>query len=152
MEIRKVFRAEIAHRLSRAYTTRCLGVHGHSYKFEIFVKSDTLDENEMVMDFKLLKERANKFLDCFDHTLLIEEDDSFLVQNASALNPRYMIVPYNTTAENISSHIYSQLKKLGLPINKVIVHETEDGCAICEEENMIDLSKVYFSEALGFIA
>lgn len=150
MTIRKLFKAEVAHRLTSAYTKRCLGLHGHSYKFEVFIEADRLDSSEMVMDFKMLKERLYAFLDAFDHALLIDVKDAFLVENASKLNSRHIIVPYNPTAEMMALHIYLYAKKLGLDIQKTIVHETEGGCAICDnaEEISIDLNEVVFSEEL----
>lgn len=150
MTIRKLFRAEVAHRLTSAYTKRCLGIHGHSYKFEIFIESKELDSSWMVMDFKMLKERLYAFLDAFDHTLLIDAKDTFLVENAAKLNPRYIIVPYNPTAEMIALHIYLYAKSIGLNVQKTVVHETEGGCAICDsaEGLSINLKEVIFSKEL----
>ena len=65
----------------------------------------------MVLDFKLVKEKINALLDAFDHSLLIWDKDEFLVKNAKELNERYMIVPYNPTAELMALHIYKHIKK-----------------------------------------
>jgi len=153
MTIRKLFKAEVAHRLTSAYTKRCLGLHGHSYKFEVFIEADTLDRSQMVMDFKMLKEKLYIFLDAFDHSLLIDRNDSFLVQNAPLLNSRYIIVPYNPTAEMMALHIYLYAKDIGLNVQKTIVHETEGGCAICESgsDEELDIKSVIFSKELGDI-
>ncbi len=150
MIIRKLFRAEVAHRLISAYTKRCLGLHGHSYKFEIFIKKDHLNSDEMVMDFKKLKEKLYNFLDAFDHSIIISDKDGFLVKNASKLNSRYIIVPYNPTAEMMAVHIFLYAKKLGLSIYKVIVHETESGYASYKgkEDIKLELDKVIFSKEL----
>lgn len=149
MIIRKLFKAESAHRVLGAYTKKCRGIHGHSYKFEVFLESDSLDETHMVMDFKLLKEKLMQFMDAFDHSLIVYDQDAFLVEIAGKLNERYMIVPYNPTAEQFAVHIYDYAKNLGLAITKVIVHETETGCAIYEGgELSIDLDKVRFSSVL----
>jgi len=147
MIIRKSFKAEVAHRVSYAYTTRCQGVHGHSYVFEIFLEGQTQDQAQMLMDFKRLKDKFNSFMDAFDHTLLVWDEDKPLVEMAPALNERYMILPYNPTAEQMSRHIYYHGAAMGLPIHKVIVHETLTGYAEFsgDDDLTIDLSKVVFS-------
>ncbi|MFP4487646.1 MAG: 6-pyruvoyl trahydropterin synthase family protein [Campylobacterales bacterium] len=149
MVIRKLFKAECAHRVLGAYTQKCRGIHGHSYRFEVFLKGESLDCTEMVMDFKLLKEKLYSFMDAFDHSLIVYDKDEYLVSIAQNLNERYMIVPYNPTAEQFAVHIYMQAKALGLDIAKVIVHETDTGCAIYEGGDFsIELDRVVFSEAL----
>lgn len=148
MIIRKTFKAEIAHRVKNAYTTRCQGLHGHSYIFEVFLAGDTQDKAEMLCDFKLVKEKLNGFLDAFDHSLVIQDKDTFLVNNAEELNERYIIVPYNPTAEQMARHIYYQGKELVDNILKVIVHETKTGYAeFAGDDNIdIDLNKVIYSK------
>lgn len=148
MTIRKIFKAECAHRVLGAYTTKCRGLHGHSYKFEVFLSGDSLDCTHMVMDFKLLKEKLHKLMDAFDHTLVVWKDDTFLVEAAPNLNERYMIVPYNPTAEQFAVHIYSYTKKIGLDVSKVIVHETDTGCAIYEGGLEMDIDAVFYAKSL----
>jgi len=150
MIIRKLFKAELAHRVLHAYTTRCRGVHGHSYLFEVFLQGVTQDDAQMLMDFKLLKEKLNAFLDAFDHALLVWDQDPELIEMAPKLNSRYIILPYNPTAEQMARHIYYQAQTLGMPIHQVIVHETKTGYAQFsgDDEIVIDLSRVIFSEEL----
>ena len=150
MQIRKTFKAETAHRVADAYTTRCRGLHGHSYEFEIILKDTNLNNCGMVLDFKLVKEKINALLDAFDHSLLIWDKDEFLVKNAKELNERYMIVPYNPTAELMALHIYKHIKKM-YDVESVIVHETRTGYAKYSGEDInkdIDLDKVFISEAI----
>ena len=151
MIIRKLFKAEVSHRVRLAYSTRCQGLHGHSYLFEIFLRGVTQDDAQMLMDFKLLKEKLNRFLDAFDHCLLVWDQDTDLVKAAAMLNPRYILLPYNPTAEQMARHIYRQAQVLGLLIHKVIVHETATGYAEFSGDDDItfDLSKVIFSPELA---
>ena len=150
MIIRKLFKAEVAHRVRYAYTTRCQGLHGHSYLFEIFLTGQTQDNAQMLMDFKLLKDKLNAFLDSFDHSLLVWDEDTELVEMAPKLNSRYIILPYNPTAEQMARHIYYHAQGLQLPIHQVIVHETKTGYAqfAGDDEIQIDLTKVFFSPEL----
>ena len=148
MIIRKLFKAEASHRVAYSYTTRCQGLHGHSYLFEVFLKGEDQDQAQMLMDFKLLKDKFNNFMDSFDHTLMVWDQDQPLVEMAPSLNDRYMILPYNPTAEQMARHIYFEANSLGLPIHKTIVHETKTGFAEFSGDDpiQIDLSKVVFSK------
>ncbi|MDH5560288.1 MAG: 6-carboxytetrahydropterin synthase [Deltaproteobacteria bacterium] len=150
MIIRKTFKAEAAHRILHAYSEKCRGLHGHSYVFEILIKGETQDQAQMLMDFSLISNKMKDFLNAFDHSLLIWEEDRELVEIARILNPRFMILPYNVTAEQISRHIYYQGKKIGLPIHKVIVHETLTGYAEFsgDDQIQIQLDKVIVSPAI----
>lgn len=150
MIIRKLFKAEAAHRVSFAYTERCRGLHGHSYLFEIFIKGKTQDNAQMLLDFKYLKEKLNDFLDSFDHSLLIWDQDEELMKIGPKINSRYIILPYNSTAEQMSRHIYQYGIKQGLDMHKVIVHETKTGYAefTGDDEITIDIDKVQYSQAV----
>ena len=150
MIIRKTYKAEAAHRILYAYSEDCRGLHGHSYLFEIFIKGETQGKSQMLMDFSMISSKIKSFLNCFDHSLLIWEEDKELVEIGPNLNPRYIILPYNVTAEQISRHIFYQSKKIELPIHKVIVHETTTGYAEFsgDDQIKIDLDKVKFSPAI----
>ncbi|OGG99078.1 MAG: hypothetical protein A2600_00540 [Candidatus Lambdaproteobacteria bacterium RIFOXYD1_FULL_56_27] len=147
MIIRKLFKAEAAHRVAHSYTTRCQGLHGHSYLFEIFLAGQTQDQAQMLMDFKLLKDQFNNFIDSFDHTLMVWDQDQELVEMAPKLNARYMFLPYNPTAEQMARHIYAHAQEMGLPIHRVLVHETATGYAefAGDDPIKIDLKRVVFS-------
>ena len=150
MIIRKLFKAEIAHRVKNAYTESCRGLHGHSYIFEVFLQGKSQDNAQMLIDFSLIKEKFKKYLDAFDHSLLIWNEDKPLMDVAEILNPRRIIVPYNPTAEQMSRHIYYLGLSLKLPMHKVIVHETQTGFAEFsgDDDIRIELEKVEYSEAI----
>lgn len=40
-----------AHQLSLPYPSKCSRLHGHNWKIEVTLRSETLDENGMVLDF-----------------------------------------------------------------------------------------------------
>jgi len=102
------------------------------------------------MDFSLLSDKFRGFLDSFDHSILVWKEDKDLMELAPKLNPRYIFLPYNTTAEQLSRHIYYQGKKIGLPIHKVRVSETVTACAeyMGDDSITIDLDDVTFSQAV----
>ena len=150
MIIRKSFKAETAHRLVKAYTKRCYGLHGHSYIFEIYLKGDFQDDAQMLMDFTLVSENFKNLLDSFDHSIIAWNQDKELLDTLPNLNSRYVVVPYNTTSEQIARHIYFHGLKINLPMYKVIVHETKSSCAefMGDDSIKFDLNEVIFSQAV----
>jgi 6-pyruvoyltetrahydropterin/6-carboxytetrahydropterin synthase len=54
---------------------KCRFPHGHTRKVECVLRADTLDANEMVCDFKVVKELLGAFLDAYDHALCMNTDD-----------------------------------------------------------------------------
>lgn len=105
--IKKTLEISAAHQLTLNYESKCSNVHGHNWKIEVCCKSKTLDENGMVTDFSLVKERIKKVL---DHKMLNE------------------VLPYNPTAENIAGWICQQVPHC----YRVSVQESEGNVAIYE--------------------
>ncbi|MEA2101966.1 MAG: 6-carboxytetrahydropterin synthase QueD [Thermodesulfobacteriota bacterium] len=104
-----------AHRLV-GYKGNCERLHGHNYRVEIIVGSQTLDKMGIVMDFRRLKSLLKKTLDEMDHRFL-NDLDAFSEQNPSA--------------ENIARHIYHTIaEQIDAPVRleEVIVWENETSC------------------------
>jgi 6-pyruvoyltetrahydropterin/6-carboxytetrahydropterin synthase len=70
----KTFEVENGHMLSK-HPDACQFPHGHSRKVEFVLESDTLDDNEMVCDFKILKEVIHDYLMTLDHALCMNTED-----------------------------------------------------------------------------
>lgn len=104
-----------AHRL-RGYKGKCEALHGHNWKVEVFVQSQTLDKIGMVVDFHKLKALLKSILSKLDHKFLND------ITYFKKINP---------TSENIAKYIYDELcskdKKLGLA--KVTVWESDTSYA-----------------------
>jgi hypothetical protein len=61
--IRKLFKFENAHIVRGCSTQRCsFNIHGHSYKVEVLLESDYLDNGDMVYDFGLIKLRIKDLI------------------------------------------------------------------------------------------
>jgi 6-pyruvoyltetrahydropterin/6-carboxytetrahydropterin synthase len=73
-----------AHRL-RNYKGLCENLHGHNWKVEATVASETLDDAGMVIDFSILKHKIKQILDVLDHRYL-NEIDPFKDINPSSEN------------------------------------------------------------------
>ncbi|MFN3411404.1 MAG: 6-carboxytetrahydropterin synthase QueD [Exilispira sp.] len=100
----------------RNYKGKCENLHGHNYKIEIFVLSENLNNDEMVIDFTELKKIVKDILQDIDHKLINEID--FFKQN-------------NPTSENIAFYLFNEINKRlkegfkNLILEKVRVWETE---------------------------
>ena len=75
--IRKLFRFEAAHIVRGCSTDRCRwNIHGHSFKVELMLRSDTLDNAGMVMDFSLMKPWIKDLFESVDHSYLMWSQES----------------------------------------------------------------------------
>lgn len=123
--IRKKFKFEGAHILSDSYSKECQRIHGHSYVVELFLSTEKLNEDGMVIDFKKLKEIVNPIIQQWDHRLLIE--NGFDEISYKWTTP----VPFNPTAENMCKYLFDVIDQelpYGIEI-KVRIHETDTGYA-----------------------
>lgn len=103
MKIRKLYRIESAHIVKNAYSQRCShSYHGHSGVIEVFFKADELDNAGMIFDFGAMKRTVGSFLDMFDHSAHLWNEDEEGIKFFSSANERYIILPCNPTAENYS--------------------------------------------------
>lgn len=83
-EVRKRIEISAAHRLMLDYESKCTNLHGHNWIIDVFLRSETLNKNGMIMDFTEIK---RKIQDKFDHKVINDEVD------------------FNPTAENIAKYI-----------------------------------------------
>ena len=58
-----------AHRL-RYLRGRCEELHGHNWKIEVSVVSSSMNQEGIVLDFGVLKQKVEKILKSLDHTYL----------------------------------------------------------------------------------
>lgn len=98
-----------AHQLKLNYESKCSNLHGHNWWIVVYCKSEKLNENGMVIDFKHIK---NMVSDKLDHQNLNEVFD------------------FNPTAENIAKWICDNVPKC----YKVQVQESDGNVAIYEKD------------------
>ncbi|UCG81697.1 MAG: 6-carboxytetrahydropterin synthase, partial [Desulfobacterales bacterium] len=96
----------------------CENLHGHNWKIEIYVTSQTLNEAGIVIDFRVLKEQVNTIMADLDHKFL---NDLKAFKN------------HNPSSENIARYIAEQLAlSLNDPeikVSRVTAWESETSCA-----------------------
>lgn len=103
--IRKRLEIAGAHSLRLDYESKCQFLHGHNWIIMIYLCSETLDENGMIMDFKYIK---NKIEDKLDHNYIND------------------VVGCNPTAENMAKWICDEI---GEKCYRVSVQESEGNIA-----------------------
>lgn len=148
MIIRKTFKAETAHIVRGAYSTKCdKNLHGHSYLYELFLSSTDLDNAGMVTDFTFVKKYFNPLFDSFDHASILMTSEKEEIKDCFLKNfERVVIADWNSTAElqsrfftTISYFIIKYLNENNLwengeqdvKVKSVRVHETKTGYAEC---------------------
>ena len=108
----------VAHHLLN-YEGECENQHGHNWMVEAYVKGETLDKSNILIDYKVLKRELNKVLDMLDHKDINE-------------------LPYfkgeSPSSEMIAAFIYHTLKERIVQLSKVSVWETQTSCASSFEE------------------
>ena len=115
-EVKKRLEISAAHKLKLDYVSKCSNLHGHNWISDVYLRSETLDNNGMVMDFTEIKEKITKK---FDHQIINE------------------IVDFNPTAENLAKYICDLLAP---KCYRVDVQESENNVAsyIKTEKSIID--------------
>ncbi len=142
MIIRKLFKFENAHIVRGCSTQRCSqNIHGHSYKVEVILESDCLDNGQMVYDFGLTKLYIKEMIDSFDHAITLwSKDDPVYLGAMKNHSSRWVELPVSPSAEQFSRVIYLIVERIlettvmqngeqNVTLHSIIVHETETGYA-----------------------
>jgi 6-pyruvoyltetrahydropterin/6-carboxytetrahydropterin synthase len=105
----KTFTVESGHMLSK-HQEMCRYPHGHTRQIEVVLSRESLDENDMVIDFKLIKLMAQEHIERYDHRMAINSDDP-LLSAISAAHPDSVIVFDNTdpTTEVLAHEIFEYI-------------------------------------------
>jgi 6-pyruvoyltetrahydropterin/6-carboxytetrahydropterin synthase len=142
MLIRKLFKFENAHIVRDCTTQRCSeNIHGHSYKIEVLLESNYLDDGQMVYDFGLTKRYIKELIDSFDHAITLwSKDDTNYVESMKKYSNRWVELPVSPSAEQFSRVIYLMVERVlactdmqngekEVKLHSIIVHETDTGYA-----------------------
>ena len=108
MEIYKEFSFDSAHFLPNVPDGhKCKNMHGHTYRFRVFLSGELDPHLGWIMDFKQLKDCVGPVLDRLDHKLLNE------IEGLS-----------NPTAELITIWIWNQIKPSLPQLSRIELYET----------------------------
>ena len=168
MIIRKLFKFENAHIVRGCSTQRCSqNIHGHSYKVEVFLESNYLDNGQMVYDFGLTKIYIKDIIDSFDHAITLwSGDDKEYIKAMKNFSSRWIELPVSPSAEQFSRVFFILIDKIlhlssmnngerEVKLHSIIVHETETGYAQCFRDDAynklmgeIDIKNIIFSKQI----
>jgi len=129
MKISKDFRWEMGHRL-QCHKGKCFNLHGHSYKLQIEFEGEVDSSTGMVLDYFDVKDLVTPIVDKLDHTVIAWEKDLELIEMLKKLNSAHVIMPFETTAENLVGYFLKEFANADMPsgISKIKVR-------VCETEN-----------------
>ncbi len=157
MIIRKEYKFENAHIVRDCSTLRCSqNIHGHSYRVEVMLESNYLDDGQMVYDFGLTKLYIKEFIDSFDHAItLYNRDNPEYLKDMKKHSKRWIELPVNPSAEQFSRVFFIVIDSIlslstmnnnekEVNLYSIIVHETQTGYAQC-------FRKDAYSENMGLI-
>ena len=116
-ELKVIGHFAAAHSLRNFYG-KCEALHGHNWKVEVYVRSEELDQAELVMDFGVIKKHLADVLDQLDHKYLNDLD---------------FFKKFNPSSENIARFIYEglapEINQGPTRISRVSAWESETACA-----------------------
>lgn len=104
----KAFEVESGHLLSK-HPGRCRFPHGHSRRVEVVLSAESLDANDMVVDFKALKLALADYLDAFDHAMAVNSDDPRLPEIRSTSERIVEFEHEDPTTEAMARRIFEHL-------------------------------------------
>ena len=113
MELYKEFKFEAAHFLPAVSEDhKCRNMHGHSYRFTIFVKGEINTQNGWVMDLDEIKQAVIPVINQLDHKVLNEIEGL-----------------QNPTVENLAVWLWSKIHASLPLLSKISIAETATaGC------------------------
>ena len=111
------------------YDGVCRHPHGHNAVVEIDIRTDRLDERNMVCDFGDIKRIVKGWIDReLDHKMILRRDDP-LAGAITALGEPVYLLDSNPTAERLDRLIFEVSREQGLPVTRVTLWETPSSWA-----------------------
>mgnify|MGYP006157222857 FL=1 len=105
-QIRIEFTFDSGHRLLD-YNGKCAYPHGHTYRAEVFIESQSLNDLGLVYDCTDLKDKVKTWVDDnWDHAFLVNSQDSELI---SGLGSASLVRLYEFQNENPSCEVMSRV-------------------------------------------
>jgi 6-pyruvoyltetrahydropterin/6-carboxytetrahydropterin synthase len=107
----KTFEIENGHMLSK-HPDKCRFPHGHTRKVEFTLEAESLDANEMVCDFKVVKETMATLLDQYDHAMCMNTKDPKYPELKAAYGERVIgFEQADPTTELLAKTIFEHFKE-----------------------------------------
>ena len=130
--VTRTFRVPVGHRLSK-HLGLCKNIHGHNLKIQVSVSHFKLNDNDMVIDFSDLKEIVNRYLEEWDHSLILNIKDNMVDQLSKSF--KIFLIKGEPTAENLCLFLYQKISaeleliEKSMFVNFIRVWENDDSYA-----------------------
>lgn len=112
---------------------KCARLHGHTGRAVIEFRDAALNAQGMVLDFFEIKKTIGQWIqDHLDHRMILSARDP-LVPVLKDRGEELVVIDENPTAENLARRIFLEARKMGLPVARVTLWETENSFAVYEE-------------------
>ena len=135
IECTRRLKFDAGHRV-HLHESKCRNAHGHQYVVFIHATAEYLDKLGRIIDFSVLKEKFNGWIDeNWDHGFIYYEEDKEMEEALNMIQgQKKFALPYNPTAENLAKYLHSvvavdAMKDTGITISKIVVWETENAFA-----------------------
>lgn len=132
----------LAHRLEN-HNGLCKYLHGHSYRLDVAIESEALDEMNMVIDFNRIKSTIKTWVDSnLDHAFALDAGDSFSLDlielmDTHGIGGRVFMMRGKPTAESMShalkdvfDELADTLWPVGVKVVGIKVWETDTAYAM----------------------
>lgn len=124
MVIEKKYYFYAAHR-NKGGGIKCGRIHGHTYDVKCHFKFNEINESGITYLFSDIDKLVEPIIKEYCHWLLLHEKDS-LVDILQKANEPIKIMPFETSAENMSLFFFTRIKnETNLPIIKLELAETK---------------------------
>lgn len=129
IKIEKKYYFYAGHR-NKSAGVKCGRLHGHTYDVKCFFKFTEMT-NGVTMLFSDIDKKVEPIVKYFDHYFILWDKDP-LVDILKDANEPHIVVPFETSAENMSIYIFNKIKEAGLPITRIELAETKSSKIIYE--------------------
>ena len=125
---------EYGHRLIK-HSGKCRNIHGHNGVVVIEIKSQSLKQNDLVIDFGDVKKFVADWInENWDHAFLMNTDDPLgeIIQQFDPTLKVFYFQQSDPTAERMAEHLYCVLDSHlpeGVVIRAVTIYETQRSSA-----------------------
>ncbi|AQQ66272.1 hypothetical protein Mag101_00360 [Microbulbifer agarilyticus] len=88
---------------------KCANLHGHSLLVSVTLTSDTVDQQNFVMDTDLFKAPFQKIIDQMDHSFIIDKHDPLFPDIKNIVekdNLRLYVVDFSPSFEGLSKYFF----------------------------------------------
>jgi len=129
---------EYGHRLIK-HPSKCRNVHGHNGLAVIQLESETLNEDDLVIDFSEVKRFAKDWIDAnWDHAFLMNSVDPFgkVLRAFDDTLRIFCFEDSDPTAERMAEYLYNVLKEYlsdDVKARAVTIYETQRASATYTE-------------------